>query len=109
MKYRSTMTEGEKYWHDEGFYRGQSIAETVAPDAIETPDGTLYDVGTGALLNWEDMISELYECESNDRQFSPFEFTAKEINESDYPDEYWEAYDQGISEGILTTMENWQA
>jgi len=46
------------------------------------------------------------EGECNSRQYSPFEFFAKELNDldSEYEEgcseEAWEAYDEGVSEGI---------
>lgn len=41
-----------------------------------------------------------YEGEENSRQFSPFEFFAKELNDSIDPDTLWERYNDGISGGI---------
>jgi hypothetical protein len=35
----------------------------------------------------------------NLRQFSPFEFTAREFNESRDPDGVWEAYEDGVFKG----------
>ena len=103
--YPSTMTEEQKGWYQDGIDRGVAVADSIAPEKV----GDKWDCAIGKLLEWDEMISELYESESNSRQFSPFEMTAKEINDSEYPDELWEAFDSGISEGILTTMENWQA
>lgn len=34
------------------------------------------------------------------RQFSPFEFYAKEFNESVDPDSTWEAYERGVERGL---------
>ena len=44
------------------------------------------------------------EAEANDRDFSPFEFTARELNEREDSDEAWSAYDEGISDGISANI-----
>lgn len=41
-----------------------------------------------------------YDAEHNARQYTPFEFLAKEINDTEYADELWDAYEEGISDGI---------
>lgn len=46
---------------------------------------------------------EAYEAEENGRQYSPFEFTAKEINNRPWSDSAWEAFQEGIDE-VLATM-----
>jgi len=38
------------------------------------------------------------------RQFSPFEFTAKEFNGSRYPEEVWEEYERGVWNGSKQTF-----
>ena len=48
---------------------------------------------------------EAYEAEENDRQYSPFEFTACELNRLPWSDEAWTAYDEGIAEGISSLPE----
>jgi hypothetical protein len=44
-------------------------------------------------------------CEDNARQFTPFEFIAHDINTTEYPDEIWESFDQGI---IDVFAEDWE-
>ncbi len=41
-----------------------------------------------------------YDGEMGARDFSPFEFTAHAINLNEYPDDVWEAYDNGVTAGI---------
>lgn len=41
-----------------------------------------------------------FKAEENSRQFSPFEFTAKEFNEMEYSEEVWDIYDSGVAAGI---------
>lgn len=50
------------------------------------------------------MASLASESESNDRSFSPFEFTAKELNDREDSEGAWEAYDAGISDGIAANV-----
>ena len=38
------------------------------------------------------------------RQFSPFEFTAHEFNESRNPDSIWESYERGVLDGITAEL-----
>lgn len=48
-----------------------------------------------------DIMSSLaFEAELNDRNFSPFEFTAKELNDLEDSEDAWEAFEAGISDGI---------
>lgn len=57
-------------------------------------------------FNWENdqeliqgtAFNEFYEAESNSRQFSPFEFTAKDLNDmrDDKPYDVWEVFEEGI-------------
>ena len=46
---------------------------------------------------------EAYEAEENGRQYSPFEFTAKAINDLPWSDDAWEAFQEGIDE-VFSTM-----
>lgn len=48
----------------------------------------------------ECIMSAAYECEQNARQYSPFEFTAHEINTGRNPEGQWDAYDSGVEAGI---------
>lgn len=41
------------------------------------------------------------EAEENARQYSPFEFTAKEFNDSRNPDEVWAKYEAGLQRGFV--------
>ena len=48
----------------------------------------------------EEFFSEVIETETeNFRQYSPFEFFAKLLNDSKNPDVYWQAYENGVSIG----------
>jgi len=47
------------------------------------------------------LTTAAYQAEENARQFTPFEFTAKAINDSgDRAEGLWAAYDDGVRSGI---------
>jgi hypothetical protein len=43
---------------------------------------------------------KFWEVEENDRQYSPFEFTAKDINDTRDPYESWEKFENGLRVGL---------
>lgn len=51
-------------------------------------------------VDLETLTEICLQAEENARQFSPFEFFAKECNESKNPDRTWEEYERGLSVGI---------
>jgi hypothetical protein len=86
------MTKENQFWYEQGKSRGLSIANYLSsdPDCPSDP---------------EQALDYFWAAESGDRQFSPFEFTAKEINTSDQPEENWSYFEEGIGDGFLTTLE----
>jgi hypothetical protein len=104
-KWPSTMTKEEKYWLNIGRERGFDIAAQATVYKGDDEDSEpLIDTGEH-LTSWKSGIEELYEIELHDRQFSPFEFTAQELNASEDADDLWDAFEQGIFEGILFELE----
>jgi hypothetical protein len=88
-------TKREAY--EVGYEIGSSIAEANFREFAHshrqiTDRGKFLDAFVGAVCETE---SDHY------RQFSPFEFTAKEFNESKAPDGVWEAYERGVYKGAL--------
>ena len=79
----SPMTEDEA--REKGFYVGWGIA-------------TEADFSPGTSMDEKE--SEAFEMEMNARDFSPFEFFAHKINESEDSDGLWEAYDEAVVQGI---------
>lgn len=57
-------------------------------------------VSTSPKTNLDDFTAEAHEAEGNARQYTPFEFLAKQINDSPAPEDLWDAYEQGVSSGI---------
>jgi hypothetical protein len=99
-------SEQEKDAYFRGFDRGFSCASW---QNLPEPGEELWTESDGDILvsednQWDVVQSLAYAGESNDRQFSPFEFTAHEFNESDDSDSLWEAFDAGISDGISANI-----
>ena len=95
----------KKQAYELGYDRGWNVAswtgmpeigQRLSRDLDWQGIGTIDDVGD-QIDAWETLCSE---AESNDRCFSPFEFTASEINKSRDPETYWEAFDAGVQAGI---------
>ena len=87
----------------EGIERGRSIASWVdVPEGGKTymteSDGrvTVMSVAEAEIV----MCDRASESESANRDYSPFEITAHELNSRDDCDEAWAAFDAGIAEGI---------
>lgn len=81
-------------------------------DARATGFGNGYAAGaygTDGVLDEERFFEMAYASEENARQFSPFELTAHEINESGNRAEgLWEAYDKGVEAGAKAAWkERW--
>jgi hypothetical protein len=103
----------------EGLNRGYSIAKNIElVDIGDYCDGQFLDERENVKItsdNWlEFHTNYAYECESNDRQFSPFEFLANDINATeDNPRvkfEPWSVFDEAISRGIAKALkERWKS
>ncbi len=98
--------------YDEGFERGYRVASWVdLPEAGAEIPKHLDWIGLDRVESVSDaeeyFLSLCSESESNDRQYSPFEFTAKDLNdlEETASFEVWEAYDEGIHEGFKKSWE----
>jgi hypothetical protein len=63
-----------------------------------------YGTITSKVEQYEEAVSEALENEMNARQYSPFEFTAHDLNELDAEDsrpyDVWAVYEDGIYKGI---------
>jgi hypothetical protein len=88
-----------------GKQAGYDIASSNLYDILNPKSYTQEDLDEFA----DDMIaheSDIY------RQYSPFEFFAHDINNSKYPDELWDAYNNAVWQGIWKRIkefkrENW--
>lgn len=57
---------------------------------------------------FDDLLEDVAECEENARQYSPFEFTASDFNDSRDPDTLWDAYDEGVRSGARQAWLDWK-
>ena len=94
---------------ENGFIRGSNIASWVDIPEIGMKLCKSIDwQGIDTIKNEQDQMDAMeimaFESESNDRSFTPFEHTAHEINEHENADELWEAFDEGIAEGIQANI-----
>jgi hypothetical protein len=109
----NTYTEKQQYFYELGFDRGKSMASDVdfrpLGDPIPTELGDCWNKEIDSLDTAASVAaSEAYLIEEYNRQFSPFEFTAKEINDYEHWSRLhnredlsgWEPFDTGISDGI---------
>lgn len=96
-----------------GYDRGLSIGQAI--DLIDIGDYVdKHIVGESENLkvttsNWLEVHTPIaYECESNDRQFSPFELLAHDINEYENSHEShgeaWNWFDEAITRGITKAL-----
>lgn len=89
-----------------GKERGHNIASWIdLPEIGARIDKSLDWQGLGEFVTLEN-VADYFEMiahasEDNDRQFSPFEFTARELNDQPNADSLWDEFDKGISKGIL--------
>ena len=76
-----------------GFNHGQDLVACNFGDIKITEDMEYNE--------YLDAIRELaWEAEDNYRQYTPFEFFAKALNEMEDPDAAWDTYETAMSEGI---------
>ena len=96
------MTKKEIY--KKGYNRGYSIASLQDLPEIGTEieldnfSGIIEDI-----IDLEIVFGELcFNSESIDRDYSPFEFVAKELNDLEETADFevWEEFEKGISDGI---------
>lgn len=86
---------------------GNGIAETNFDDFIRKTDDVIEFLKENLyqdddpVYQFQCMVSHI---ENESRCFSPFEFTAKEFNESHDPDSMWEEYDRGVWNGAKQTL-----
>ena len=91
-----------KYAKSMGSDEGYNIANLNFNEILNEYD---QDIQVGYEDDFIDYVmSAVGEAEENSRQYSPFEFTAKDFNESKNPDSVWEAYDEGIVKGAKAAI-----
>jgi hypothetical protein len=93
-----------------GFQRGYNLAswQDIPEIGSKLPRHIDYQ-GLGTIETAQDQADAMQmlasEAESSNRDFSPFEFTAHELNEREDSEDAWEAYDSGIADGINANIQ----
>lgn len=99
-------------WRDAGRDRGEQIAKWIevpkmgdsALDHLDYIDAASVDFDTIETIDQQVEVMRSLACdaEEHDRQFTPFEFTARELNDlpEELRDDAWSEFDDGIAEGI---------
>lgn len=82
--------------------RIKDYATKIATDIFED---SRYDI-LSKYKDEEEVYEHLYNCVDNYESYSPWEFFAKELNESEDPDHYWELYRGTIDETFTCLFEN---
>jgi hypothetical protein len=90
-----------------GFNRGFNIASWVdMPEIGSSIDKYIDWQGLGSTVTEENLADYMetlaFESESMNREYSPFEFTAHDLNEMSEtkPYDVWEVFESGIAAGI---------
>lgn len=92
-----------------GYSRGWNVAswQNIPEIGSKLPRSVDY-VGLGEIEDSADQADALQmlasESESSDRDFSPFEFTARDLNDREDSEDAWQAFDEGISDGISANV-----
>lgn len=88
-----------------GKEQGARVASWVdLPELGSLIDQTTDWVGLGKTVTAKN-VAEYFDLlahasEQHSRQYSPFEFTAQELNGSRHPEDAWDAFDRGVDRGI---------
>lgn len=76
--------------YDKGFSTGQDmVCMNDRPEPFANEDAA------------EEFIASMLEGEGEARQYSPFEFFAKWVNDQEDSSEVWDAYEKGVRDGIV--------
>ena len=94
-----------------GRNHGHGIACHNVPSIGDAIDRSIDWIGLGKTVT-ADNIAEYHEClcfaaESGSRDYSPFEFTAHEFNESDDSESLWEAFESGVADSIRNDLKGY--
>lgn len=93
----------------DAYRRGWNHGHGLACHNVPRLGEKLFTEGMGRVTVTADNIREVhqdscYAAESNSRQYSPFEFTAHEFNESEFSEDLWEAFEEGINAAIAADL-----
>jgi hypothetical protein len=96
--------------YQKGYVHGQDLVSYNYPDVKITKN-----------MDYENYIDAIYtlvwQADDNYRSYSPFEFFAHALNSMEDPDNAWEVYGNGLTDGVETRIntlvneewfENWK-
>ena len=84
----------------------REIAENALIDLEYVDLGEAYEAGKSRGRAFRGLSREdAQEAEENDRQFSPFEFIARDLNAAVNSEEVWERFEDGVNDGIAEVCE----
>lgn len=94
--------------YDIGWNSGHGIACHCVPKIGDAIDRTIDWIGLGRFVT-EENAKDYHEIlchagELNSREYSPFDMIAKEFNESEDQEEFWEAYENGVRDSIANDL-----
>lgn len=89
----------------DAYARGWNHGHGIACHNVPEMGATFWTGSLGRVTVDADNVREVhaaccYDAEANSRCYSPFEFTAREFNESEDSEALWEAFERGISDAI---------
>ena len=101
MQDYTTLTHEELF--NLGYEEGKQI---VSINQSELPVIGYPECNAEDAEEWREEVRDLaFEAEQNSRQFSPFEFFAKDLNDREDADEAWDSYDEGIAKGVQDSVD----
>lgn len=81
--------------YNTGFAHGQSLVN------CNIYDTNLKNLSSDDIEEFKERVRILcWEVDENVRQYSPFEFFCHDMNSAENSEEAWEAYEEGIGDGI---------
>ncbi len=93
----------------DAYKRGWNHGHGIACHNVPTLGDKLFVDDMGRVTVDAENIRDIHQslcfaAESGSRDYSPFEFTAHEFNESEYAEGLWEAFDAGINDAIMDDL-----
>lgn len=100
----ATHEELKLLGHERGFNVASWVEWVWPGDTVFWPDTHKKVTIDDTAMAVEYLEACAFACESNDRDFSPFESTASALNARDDAEEAWATYDAGIAAGIAANL-----
>lgn len=97
---------------EDAYRRGWSHGHGVACHNVPDLGARLFLDDLGRVTVDRDNVREVHQslcfaAAENSRCYSPFEYTAKEFNDSEFCEELWEAFETGTTDAIFADLETY--